>query len=113
VPSSLVSPVQAQLDKTDAAEPRGRKVEGCVPHCGDGSTATTLADGVIAPAFVAVEWIAGFRSHALALTTVAEALSRPNGPEWKKALLAEVGSHLELGVWEACELPRGLRAAAG
>jgi hypothetical protein len=30
VPSSLVFSVQAQLAKTDAAEPRGRKVEGCV-----------------------------------------------------------------------------------
>jgi hypothetical protein len=59
---------------------------------------------------VAAESIAGTRSHALAPSTVAEALSRPDGPEWEKALLAEVGSCLELGVWEACDLPLGKQA---
>jgi hypothetical protein len=101
LPSSLVFPVQTQLAKTDAAEPCGRKDEGCVPHCRDGSAAT-LADGVIAPARVAFESIAG--THAQAPTAVAEALLRPDGPDWEKALLAEVGSCLKLGVWEACEL---------
>jgi hypothetical protein len=42
--------------------------------------------------------------------SVVEALSRPDGPEWEKALLGEVGSWLELGVWEDCELPPGKQA---
>jgi hypothetical protein len=51
-----------------------------------------------------------WRGDVLDPKSVAEALSRPDGPEWEKALLGEVGSCLELGVWEACELPPGKQA---
>jgi hypothetical protein len=75
-------------------------LEGCALHCGNGREATLAA----------VKPIAGPCSHVLDPRTVAEALSRLDGPEWEKVLLAEVGSCLELGVWEGCELPPGKQA---
>jgi hypothetical protein len=96
----LDSPVRAQLTKQAVAAPCGGGPEGCAPRCSSGS----------AVMIAAVMPIAEPRSHALSPKTVVEALSRPDGPEWEKAIFEEVGSCLELGVWEDCELPPGKQA---
>jgi hypothetical protein len=100
MPSAPASSVRVQLAGTDEAATRGRELEGCALHCGTGSEATLAA----------AKPIAGPRTLVLDSKTVAEALSGSHGPEWENALLTEVGSCLELRVWEDCELPPGKQA---
>jgi hypothetical protein len=118
------SPVQSprgdklvHLAETDEAAQRMRsgEPEGWAIRCGAGGAATPIT---------AAETIAEEDSRKAGFDpslqtsqgdvpdpkSVAEALSQPDGPEWEKALLGEVGSCLELGVWEACELPPGKQA---
>lgn len=42
--------------------------------------------------------------------SVAEALSRPDGAEWQRAIDDEVASCLHFGVWSECDLPPGKQA---
>lgn len=42
--------------------------------------------------------------------TVAEALARPDGAEWQRAIDEEVASCLHFGVWSDCDLPPGKQA---
>jgi hypothetical protein len=102
MPSAPTFSARVQLAETDEAAPRGGELEGCALHCIHG-TEVTLA---------ATKPTAGPRSHVP--KTVAEALSRSDGPEWGKALVAEVdsclGACLELGVWWDCELLPGKQA---
>jgi hypothetical protein len=118
------SPVQSprgdklvHLAETDEAAQRMRSgvSEGWAIRCGAGGAATPIT----AAETIAEEDSrkAGFDPSLQTLwgdvpdpKSVAEALSRPDRPEWANALLGEVGSCLELGFWEDCELPPGKQA---
>jgi hypothetical protein len=82
------SALSAGVQLAEADAPHGEKLEGCALQCGNSSEATLAAS----------KPTAGPRCHVLDPKTVAQALSRSDGPEWEKVLLAEVRSCLALGV---------------